>query len=772
MQLNIKAAKTAHWLMAVLSTAATLPAIGAGASTGSQGNEPSDGAATPVLQEVVVTAERRKVDIQATSISMAAISGSSLSERQVTTLMDLQSQVPNLSVTSGGFTQNVNVRGIGNTTASPDVTTGVPVFRDGLYQPEAILLTEPMYDIADVEVLRGPQGTIVGQNSTGGALIINSNSPNFAGVNGYAQATFGNYNEVRADGAVNLPVNDVLSTRVAFNVEQRDSFFNEIGTNLGDARDGASSDPGSIDEDNLRLSALYRPSDSFQALFKAEINRLDTGGLTGRALPACSVCAPSTSTYQYGYGGPSVYNGYTNPGPYTLVYSTPEMQNDRVDRYSLEMRWTLPDDVVLRSLSGYQYLSEYRVDDTSGSAAPGSAGGIVTYQALSPDRYLSQEFDVISPTDARFTYLFGASYFYRGTPLHNALVEYPVGAVPAPGGEGSILNVSTGEYSRLAGLFGQVTYQLTRKLQLQAGARYNYDTESTGGVVRIADNQIAIPQGSSYSDDVPSGKVALNYTLIPGQFLYAFYARGFKDGGINGPGDYFSPEHVNDYELGWKGDFWQDHLRTQVGGYYMQYDGMQQQVENIYTTVSDVVNLGNSVIGGVEASFQARTGGWSLDGGFAYNHSKLGAVRAVAAYELPNGGSGLLPQCASGVTANCFNYLPYEVNLTGEQNPYSPEWSGNVSVSYAFPLGNLTLAPRLDYSYVGSQYASIFQNTDYYLLQSRRLLAAFLDLDYGRWDVQLFGRNLTNEVYLAGISGTNGYQGDPRTYGISLTVKF
>jgi iron complex outermembrane receptor protein len=160
-----------------------------------------EAAAGDALQEVVVTAERRNADIQTTPVSVTAISGSELLDKHIDVIADLETQVPGLSVTDSGFTQNINIRGMGNSTASPTVTTGVPVYRDGLYQPEAILLTEPFYDIADVEVLRGPQGTIVGQNSTGGALVITSANPNFDGVNGFAEVLGGNYHERKVDGA-------------------------------------------------------------------------------------------------------------------------------------------------------------------------------------------------------------------------------------------------------------------------------------------------------------------------------------------------------------------------------------------------------------------------------------------------------------------------------------------------------------------------------------------------------------------------------------------
>jgi len=122
-----------------------------------------------------------------------------------------------------------------------------------------------------------------------------------------------------------------------------------------------------------------------------------------------------------------------------------------------------------------------------------------------------------------------------------------------------------------------------------------------------------------------------------------------------------------------------------------------------------------------------------------------------------------LPQCAPGQAAGCNNYLPYTVSLSGEANPYSPTFQANLSVSYALALGGgNTLTPRIDYSYTGTQYASIFQNTDFYLLSARSLLDVYLSYDYKTWQIQAFMRNATNQTYIAGIGGATGTAGAAR----------
>ncbi|MGH8256979.1 MAG: TonB-dependent receptor plug domain-containing protein, partial [Steroidobacteraceae bacterium] len=145
----------------------------------------------------MVTAERRAVDIQTTPIAITAISGSELQSLHLDTLSSLQTTVPGVQINDqgGGFYNFVNIRGIGATLASPTVQPGVALFRDGILQGDSADNSTPMYDIRDTEVLKGPQGTLIGATSIGGAIEINSEDPNFRGVNGYALAGLGNYSD-------------------------------------------------------------------------------------------------------------------------------------------------------------------------------------------------------------------------------------------------------------------------------------------------------------------------------------------------------------------------------------------------------------------------------------------------------------------------------------------------------------------------------------------------------------------------------------------------
>ena len=225
------------------------------------------------LQEVVVTAERRGEDVQTTPLVITAIQGNQLSEQHLVTIQDLTSVVPSLDSNSSGNAQLVTIRGIGDTAVNGGIVPGVAIIRDGMLFGETMGLTSDNYDIQDVEVLKGPQGTYVGASSTGGAVEINSASPNFQGLHGYAQAQVGAYNEFMTQAAVNLPVSDTFAARIALNDETRNSFYRDNGALLSPGTTDQADDPGNHNSRDARLGVFWKPTDSFQLLSKVEYDQ-------------------------------------------------------------------------------------------------------------------------------------------------------------------------------------------------------------------------------------------------------------------------------------------------------------------------------------------------------------------------------------------------------------------------------------------------------------------------------------------------------------------
>ena len=207
------------------------------------------------LEEIIVTAERRATAELETPISLEVFTADALAADRLQTVEDLGNATANLSVNTTGFAvQSVNIRGVGNSVVNPNIQPGVAVFQDGLLIPETILLQQGFLDVRTIEVLRGPQGTFVGQSSTGGAIRINSVLPDFEGLKGFVDVLAASENDVKLSGAVTLPLTDKVATRIAFNQEQRDSYFTNLGNPAGPTIYEGGRQPGQVDDTNLRAT--------------------------------------------------------------------------------------------------------------------------------------------------------------------------------------------------------------------------------------------------------------------------------------------------------------------------------------------------------------------------------------------------------------------------------------------------------------------------------------------------------------------------------------
>lgn len=773
---------------------ATTPAFSQGAADQTATDQaPTAQAATGVLQEVVVTAERRATDVQSTPISIVATSGDQLQSEQVKNIQSLQQVVTNLTITQVGSNEQVNIRGVGLEAAGGNGQNGVILVHDGL--PNATTgagVSAPYFDIADVEVLRGPQGTFTGVNSIGGALIVNSADPNFRGVNGYADAEAGTYSDLRFQGAVNLPVNDTVALRLALYEEQRGSFFYDegaaiYGNNLGGTHlipgtVGGSVktliDPGNIDNKDARFSVLWKPTNNFQSLTKIEVDVDDSQGLpaqpdtytfsepNGLPCPAGQGTAPNChNIYAPGYSG----------SPYVLNnWDTNLLEDQTFDLYSEELRYTLPSGTVLRSIGGVQLLYLNQNSDNSNDS--------INYgytDVADATHIYTEEFDVISPTTGKFSWIAGASVAYAGFEVGPSFgVNYaPPYSVAAPS-----YSLTDQEYyiQHQQGVFGQITWQFTPTLQLLAGARFSWDSSPAhpGGFETV--NPPPYPTSSTHSmsteedNGVPTGKIGLNWTPLSGQYFYAFFARGYKPGEDNAgaiPPSLKESDH--DFEFGWKGRLADGHVLTQLNGYYMQYYDIIDSLFNPNNvTATFEQNIPYSIVKGIEASMQSQMGGFSLNLSAALNKSILGPLIDAPTYKFPST-YGKTNQCAVGqipnaANSNCTDYTPYLETLSGEALPYAPLFSAHASIQYTVAFDDMSLQPRVEYAYQDKSYSALFQTDDYYLLPGHSLWSAYLDWNAGRWTTTFFGTNLADTVYLNGP----GYYGDRRQVGLEVRTTF
>jgi iron complex outermembrane receptor protein len=710
--------------------------------------ESGDADSVNTLEEIVVTAERRTTDVQKTSVPVTVLTGDDLRKKGIDNVDGLQFSTPSLNVQDSGAGALINIRGIGKSDFGQQVPAGILIYRDGApVAPGGVLTDEPYYDIASVEVLRGPQGTFAGENSTGGAIFIKEVDPSLAGVSGWAEAQYGNYNDVRVRGAVNLPVTDTLAVRFAVNGENRDSFWNVSGPYSGN--------PGKHHEADGRLSVLWQPTEAFKALLKTDYNYIDHGGI-----PASPYTGSTANLFD--------------------VQSDAYLRGlENQTRTVLQLSYLFDDGITLRSVGSYQVGSSRNALDADGTANPLRAK---IYRISQTDRTISEELNLVSPDAGALTWVVGGTYL-------RDIVSQPSGPI---GGE-TFLSVSpgstpthgqglTGNYRATKenwGVFGQGTYELTSALKLQVGARYSRTSFVMDNLIEVLLNGIPLLGqnivGQEERDSRVTGKVGLDWTLNAENFLYAFVATGHKGGGINGVGKLapiippggtparttgaalppaFSPEEVTDYEIGWKGTYFDSHLRTQLGAFHNAYRNFQVALYEANLQAGFVTNVpGTTRIDGLEAQMQGQYGDFSFDLGASYLKSKFDTFNAI----------------------DSRNPVAGVQDLTGKEQPNAPRWTAQAGVQYLFHLhGSDTLAPRLDYGMLSSRWATVFQVRPTDFLARQNLFNA--QVTYARsdkWDMTAYATNLFDEHYVTALALANlALAGPPRQFGLRVSKSF
>lgn len=684
------------------------------------------------VEEAVITAERRSTDLQRTPIAATVLSGEQLAEKGVTSVDQLMFISPSTTVNNFGQGIDFNIRGIGKAEHNTQTTTGVITYRDGVATFPGYLQGEPYYDIARIEILRGPQGTFVGQNATGGAVFVTSNNPVFdGGYSGYIAGQVGNYNEVGAQGALNIPISDTLAARLAFNYDERDSFYSFRGPGGGPY----TGNPGDLQIASGRLSVMWQPSANFTALFKVDYNYLDYG-----AYPADPVNA-------------------TND-PFNLTANAEQRAIDRFVRTSLKLDYTFDNGVILRSLSAYQLgNTQYRGD------LDGTAIGNSTFRDSVDEEIWSQEFNLISPDTGPLTWVAG---LYWQADTYDFLPGQFVIGVP-PGSIFTQYSLEGENPKTMAAVFGQVSFDITDRLELQLGARYS--SAKTSNRVDVLQYGTPIRAYQRAEFDAFSGKVSLNWTVDDHNFLYAFVATGFRPGGLNVPVGFgqpapFDQEEVTSYEVGWKAGWFGGRVRTQVDAFYNHYENFQVIIG--YPTLPifgfELNTPEPAVIYGFEAQVEAVFGPFSLDAGLGIMHSEIGRFFATD----PRAATFTPCDPETGpASASC-------IALEGNDQTYAPDITFNVGAQYEFALaGGDTITPRVNVGYVGEQWATLFQNRargDY--VESRTIWNGQIAWQHDDFTLTLYGTNLSDQHYMAALNSGLRFMGAPRQFGIRLMKTF
>ena len=695
-------------------------------------------------EDVVVTAERRSTSLQRTAVAATVLTGEDLVRKSVTTVEQLQFSTPSLTVNTSGQANSFNIRGIGKAEITSSVGVGVVTYRDGVATFPGYFQTEPYYDIQSVEVLRGPQGTFAGGNATGGAVFITEANPTFDAVKGFALAQYGNYNDLKAQGAINLPISSTLAVRFAANLEKRDTFFNVTGPWTGN--------PGNLKSQSYRASLLWEPDTHVRLAIKGDYNKVNYGGFPDTPAFFGAAAAPTLNTSD----------------PFTVTANAPLSGQDEFGRISANLSYTFDSGLTLRSISGYQKgTTQEQID------ADGTSTGSDTFQDFVHERIWSEEVNIVSPDAGRFTWLLGGYY-------QSDNYDFPAGKGYVSLTPASLLTslriIGTNPHTATAA-FGQIGYKLTDALQVTVGGRWSRTTSRNDAsypvtlpLLRI--NTTLVQHDFNANKNV-DGKISINWTIDPSNFLYAFVATGTKAGGLNGANLFgvtpsgFVPEKVTDYEAGWKSTLLDGRLRTQIGGYYNHYFNFQVTIVDPTTpNFNSIFNVPRaSKLYGFEASAQGSLDHFLFDFSTSISHSELGQFFAFDP-RLPHTGA-CNPATGPATATGC-------VALGGRRQTYSPQFTLTAGAQYSVPVSEgITLTPRLDYAHISSVWGTLFQARalgDY--LGERNILNAQLTLTDGKWSIAGYSTNLTDQHYIGSLNGNRRLAAAPRQYGIRVSTTF
>jgi iron complex outermembrane receptor protein len=762
----------------------------------------SNGATSGGIEEVVVTAERRTENLMKTPITASVLSGQDLQNRDVMDVNSLQFIAPNVTVNDLGQGVDFDIRGIGKGEHNTQTPVGVVTYRDGVSTFPGYLTAEPYYDIKSVEVYRGPQGTFVGQNATGGAVFVTTNDPVIGGgYDGYVQAQYGNYNDAQVQGAVDIPISDTLAIRFSGFGEREDSFYNITDFDPADncpnnkyvgCKPGYRN-PG-LHEAAGRFSLLWQPTSNFEVSFKYDALYQNFG--VAQAVPYSNLLPVGTPVAPFGY-----LNPYHNSNLFDISANTPMGRDDREQRAILKMDYTFADGIKLQSISDYNLGNGNWRSDLDLTSLPagnpsdypyfGTTNNWTFYDSVDEEVY-SEEINLVSPDNQPITWVAGLygqenDYFWNSPYQFYIAVgqRFPGGPTPNAGNayqytsytfQGKTTNLD------LAG-FGQIEAKLGDGVEISLGGRWTQTRSHNNvslwnygngyGVTTFFPT--AIPDIETQKSSDLTYKAAIDWAVNDNDFLYAFVATGYTGGGLNtfssaagGPSP-FGDVTDTDYEAGWKRSSWFDgHLRTEVDGFYTDYDHFQITLSDPATPMNTYeINLPETTkIYGLEGEAQASFGQFSFTGNVGVLKSSLGNYFAVdPRYSLLASGT-----CSTKTGGTD----PFCVDVKGHPITYAPSFTYNLGGQYIFNLGNGdTFTPRVSFAHVASQWASIFDNPalgDH--LGVRNLLGAQLEYQTNGWFITLYGDNLTNQQYIASNNSGGLYAGSPRQYGIRLSKSF
>ena len=704
-----------------------------------------------MLEEVVVTATKRALALQDLAGSANVLGADRLGPGGIQEVRDMQVDIPNLSIGDQFGFARVFMRGIGMTSIDIGGEGAVAFLQDGAIVPRPAAQLMGMFDLSQVEVLRGPQGTLYGRGATGGAINMVTAKPGKE-LGGYLSVTAGNYSLAQFKGAIDVPMGDALSMRLAASLDTRDGYGNNVFTG---------SDVNDRDASAYRATFVYDAGGPLTATLSAQYYEEDDNNY------AFSYFGQSQgSSIPVPFGVP-ILGGNTVDmvgGDFYDINSDQEPINDRDGQLiNLTIDYVFNDSWSLKSVTSSQSMDRFLRDDLDSTDA--NLFGQNNYTEESDS--FGQEL-ILNFSSDRLDVLSGVMYFEEElygevkVPLTNICFLLAPAACGTPVGE--FLNggnyLQDGDVDIEAwGAYVEATYSLSDNWTLIGGLRYNYEERDGTGSFIFDAISLNVPtnQRESWNDLTP--RVTLQYSPNDSMMLYATYTEAFKSGVINtgSTSPPLDPETVDAFELGIKGQNSSGTLKYSVAAFFYDYQDMQISFVDETSTVS-TINAAEAENSGLELELEGSFGnGFSFDFYLTY---------LSAEYQ----------EFFNGDYANGFAIA----DLSGNTLPNAPESTAKLGLNWEGEVGNGILRLRGEAYYQDDVYFTEWNRADAYQASYEQYNASAEYSWNDQWQLSVWGRNLSDEEVMSNNIITAplydslrvGAVLPPRTYGATVTFQF
>ena len=697
----------------------------------------------PMFEEIIVTAEKRSESLQDLSQAVTVLSGIDLDNRQISTFVDLSAIAPGVNIAKNeGFKTVITIRGVGyETNQNAIATPSVSYHLDGIYVASPYSLQTDFLDLERIEVLRGPQGTLFGQNSTGGAINVITRAPTTDETYGSADLTMGNYGLLKTRAVINKPLSENLAMRASLISNSRDGFTENLtnGQDLDDA-----------DSVSARVRLSYEPSDIFTANFMAQVFNEDRNG-----------------SAQKGIIDPT-------PDPRQLRQNSPTEHKLNAQLYSAVLEWD-------RENFSIKSLTSYQVDDIL--VRRDNDRNDLDYLppfALLPSEYdpetnkqttITQEINLVSsePIFGKLDWV--AGLFYLNTEIEISILErldfgfdgvfdpFTTSDVYGYSGDFGFITNSTPERDSTS-FYGQGTWNHSDSLRTVFGLRHTKD-EVYSAVTNFygrSGTDILETDGNKVT-----GRFVVEKDLDDDTMLYGSFTRGYKPGGSNltyGREDVvaqivvlptFQEEIVDAFEVGLKTDLADGRVRLNTAAFLYNYEGLQYQATDPEVFEGGVGNIPDSEIYGAELELSTFLSdsvildlrmSW-LDTEITANHLALDNVESEAATNaLLAQGIGLFSNDVQVARAGRIQ------NVKGNELAKTPSFTGNVALNWSNDHNWGELKGTLQYTYRGGFKHRIFNNSQTDLVPNYDVLdimLGFYPASAENQHFEIIGKNLFDQ---------------------------